>query len=128
MEVKKETEKQPNLEDKQTINQTDGKQLLPLSPIKDTLQPSDKTVTHIERNPPFSELEKPSPSSKTHTPPLMSRTDKFVLFTLRCKQLVKQIHAGKYSLSLAKPTDRVKAEGSNTHMKAVESKYMSEIS
>lgn len=47
VEVKKETEKQPNLEDKQTINQSDGKQLLPLSPIKEKLQPSDKTVTHI---------------------------------------------------------------------------------
>lgn len=115
MEVKKRQKNSRIFEDKQTINQTDGKQLLPLSPIKDTLQPSDKTVTHIERNPLFSEQEKPSLSSKTHTPPLMTRTDKFVLFTLRCKQLVKQTHAGKYSLSLAKPTDRVKAEGSNTH-------------
>lgn len=94
VEVKKEREKQPNLEDKQTINQTDGKQLLPHSAIKDTLQSSDKTVTHIERNPPFSELEKPMPSSKTYTPPLMIWTDKFILFTLSCKQLVKQTHAG----------------------------------
>lgn len=36
-------------EDKQTINQTDRKQLLPLPPIKDTLHTSDETVTHRQR-------------------------------------------------------------------------------
>lgn len=49
MNIYRRQENSRIFEDKQTINQTDRKQLLPLPPIEHTPHTSDKTVTHRQR-------------------------------------------------------------------------------
>jgi len=83
VEVKKETEKQPYHEGKSTINQMDGKQLLLLSPIKETLtrlSPTDrKRERKILHSVSWKNLEKELQHPVKHTPPLMIRMGKFVV-------------------------------------------------